>query len=415
MCSSSPALHPRWLGKVLVYALALLMLSACGTLSRLQVDPTDQQAQRLARSGDLQAEVDALAQPLIDSRHTPGIVIGVLDADGKKHFFGYGVTDHLTGSTPDGSTLFAVGSLSKGFVGDIAALLVQDGTLRWSDTLEQLLPAGSALSDDAKRITLLQLATHTSGLPRQPMTPQTLRYFIEYLFTGNSFYRHFDRRYLLNYLADFERPERLEPQYSNIGYGLLSHVLELHSGEKIDELLQARVAVPLGLSNTDYLAQHLPGYPQRARGHAGDQPKFIRRGQPVPDWQFTDILHGTAALYSNADDLLSYAAAHLYGSADAKMDAALQDTLQVRVKRQKEAAAVAWIADYISAQTLTYQVGLVAGYSSYLGLDSRHKTAVVVLQNSFNWDNDLGHTLLLRMAGALDMQRSASLPAIGQQ
>jgi CubicO group peptidase (beta-lactamase class C family) len=308
-----------------VYALALLALSACGTLSRLQVDNSDQQALRLARSGDLRAEVDALAQPLIDSRRTPGVVVGVLGADGQKHFFGYGVTDRLTGRQPDGSTLFAVGSLSKGFVGDIAALLVQDGTLSWSDTLEQLLPAGSALSDDAKRITLLQLATHTSGLPRQPMTPQTLRYFIEYLFTGNSFYRHFDRRYLLDYLADFERPEHLEPQYSNIGYGLLSHVLELHSGEKIDELLQARVAVPLGLSNTDYLAQHLPGYRQRARGHAGDQPKFIRRGQPVPDWQFTDILHGTAALYSNADDLLSYAAAHLHGSADAKMDAALQD------------------------------------------------------------------------------------------
>lgn len=293
--------------------LALLMLSACGTLSRMQLDPTDQKAQRLALSGDLQAEVDELAQPLIDSQHTPGLVIGVLSADGQKHFFGYGLTE-AHGSQPDSSTLFAIGSLSKGFVGDITALMVQDGTLNWDDTLETLLPAGTPLSADAKQITLLQLATHTSGLPRQPMTPETLRYFIEYLFTGNSFYRHFDRDYLAAYLADFERPQTRKPQYSNIGYGVLTYILERVSGEQIDSLLQKKVATPLGLINTGYVASNLPGYAQRAHGHAGDQPKFVRRGEPVPDWEFTDILHGTAALYSNANDLLNYAAAHLNGS-----------------------------------------------------------------------------------------------------
>lgn len=404
-CSSAFSQH--WFGKLLGYALALCSLAACGTLSRMPVDPTDQQTRRLARSGDLHAEVDSLAQPLIDAQRTPGMVVGVLSADGQKHLFGYGVTDQLSGREPDGDTLFAVGSLSKGFLGDIAALLVQDGVLRWNDTLESLLPADTALSDDAKNITLLQLVTHTSGLPRQPMTPQTLSYFIEYLFTGNNFYRHFDHTYLLNYLADFDSPQQVEPQYSNIGYGLLSYALEVRTGKKVDDLLQERVGAPLGLSNTTYLPEHLPGYPSRALGHAGDQPKFIRRGQPVPNWHFTDILHGTAALYSNADDLLSYAAAHLHSSANAKMDAALLDTLQVRVERPKEAAAIAWIVDDIGGQKITYQVGLVGGYSSYLGLDTRHKTAVVVLQNSFNWSNDVGHRLLLRMAGALDEPRDS--------
>jgi CubicO group peptidase (beta-lactamase class C family) len=155
------------------------------------------------------------------------------------------------------------------------------------------------------------MATHTAGLPRQPMTPKTLSYFVEYLFTGNSFYRHYDRTYLLNYLADFEAPAQVEPQYSSIGYGLLSHVLELHTGQKVDALLQARVLGPLRLHNSSYAPQQLAGYAQRALGHAGDQPKFMLRGQPVPDWQLTDILHGAAGLYSTAADLLSYAAAHL--------------------------------------------------------------------------------------------------------
>lgn len=60
-------------------------------------------------------------------------------------------------------TLFALGSLSKGTTAEAIALLVNEGRLHWDDTL---LPPGTPLSDDAKRITLLQLVTHTSGLPR---------------------------------------------------------------------------------------------------------------------------------------------------------------------------------------------------------------------------------------------------------
>ncbi|MEN0107921.1 MAG: serine hydrolase domain-containing protein [Pseudomonas sp.] len=386
----------------LASALLALLLCACGTLSRMPLESSNEPALRLAQSGNLQAEVDELARPMVDSGHTPGLMVGVLTADGQKHFYGYGVRDLPGSAAPDGQTLFAVGSLSKGFLGDLAALLVQDGTLHWNDRLEQLLPPGTPLSDDAKQITLLQLATHTSGLPRQPFTPQTLGYFVEYLFTGHSFYRHFDRDYLLRYMAEFERPSHPGPQYSNIGYGLLSYVLELHSGKNIDDLLQARLAEPLGLADTDYRGSDLPGFAERARGHAGDQPKFIRRGQPVPDWQFTDILHGTAALYSNADDLLTYAAANLNGTGNRQMDAALQDTLSVRVDRPAEAAAVAWIVDTVGTQKITYQVGLVAGYTSYIGLDREHHTAVVVLQNSFNWSNDVGHRLLQRLGGAAD-------------
>jgi hypothetical protein len=74
----------------------------------------------------------------------------------------------------------------------------------------------------------------------------------------------------------------------------------------------------------------------------------------------------------------------------------------VRVDRPQEAAAVAWIVDSVGSQKITYQVGLVAGYTSYIGLDRQHKTAVVVLQNSFNWSNDVGHRLLQRLGGAAD-------------
>jgi CubicO group peptidase (beta-lactamase class C family) len=378
---------------------ALALLGACGSLSHMEIDATDAGRRRYAGGGDLQIEADSLALPLIEQKKTGAIVVGVLLPDGTRQSFGYGSTEAVGGHQPDGDTLFAIGSVSKGFLSATAAVLVQEGALGWDDTLEQLLPPGTPLSPAARRITLLQLASHTSGLPRQPLTPRTLFYLIEYLFTGENFYRHFDRDYLLGYLADFDgAPAAGAPVYSNIGYGLLGYVLELRSGKKVDRLVREKILEPLQLAHTGYAPEQLPGYAARAQGQAGDQPKFIRRGAPVPDWRFTDVMVGSAALYSSANDLLSVAAAHLRGSGDALRDRALQDTLAVRVERPEEAPALAWFVDQAGGRKITYQVGLVAGYSSYIGMDVPNKTAVVVLQNSFNWSNSVGHALLLRLA-----------------
>lgn len=385
-------------------AAVFTVLTACGTLSSMEVDADGASAARFAQSGDLKAEVDTLAQPLIDSKESTGLIVGVLLPDGSEKFYGYGVTEN-NGQRPDGNTLFAIGSLSKGFLGGTAAILVQEGKMRWDETLETLLPSHIKLSRDAKKITLLQLVTHTSGLPRQPFTPETLGYFIEYLFTGKSFYRHFDRDYLLNYMAEFKNDGKNEPQYSNIGYGLLGYIMELRTSQKMGTLVSEKLLQPLHLSSTGYAPEQLPGYATRARGHAGDQPKFIRRGQPVPDWQFTDIMSGSAALYSNASDLLGYARAHLYHTNDSVRDQALRETMKVRFDRPVEAAATGWIVDDIGGRKITYQIGLVAGYTAYLGMDVANKTTVVVLQNNFNWNNRIGHKLLLRMAKAHDAQR----------
>jgi len=375
-------------------------LAGCGTLHDTQWDTDSLPAQRLAVTGDIGADIAALAQPMIDSKETTGMVVGVLTPDGKQQFFGFGSTHQEGGRRPDGDTLFAIGSLSKGFLAATTAVLVQEGVLHWDDTLGALMPADVPLSPDAKRITLRQLATHTAGLPRQPMTERTFLYFLEYLFTGENFYRHFDRPYLLSYLATFRNSRGGVPEYSNIGYGVLGYVLELKTGNKVDALVHEKVLDPLHLQRTGYAPEQLPGYGERALGHSGDQPKFVRRGALVPDWHFTDIMTGSAALYSSARDLLTYAGAHLYSSGDDVLDAGLRDTLKVHFDRPQEAAASAWFVDDIGGHKIINQVGVVAGYTAYVGIDAENRTAVVVLQNNFNWTNRIGHRILLRMAEA---------------
>ncbi|HFK7185318.1 TPA: serine hydrolase domain-containing protein [Serratia odorifera] len=379
-----------------------LLISGCGTLSRMPTDSSPQESARLACNGDLQSEIDSLAQPMIDQRQTPGLVVGVLTQDGEQRTYGYGVTDYRNGYPITGNTLFAVGSVSKGFIAEVTVVLVNKGLFHWDDTLDMLLPAGTRLSADARKITLLQLVTHTSGLPRQMMTSDMFSAFITYLFTGDNFYQSLDDAAFLDYLTTFTAPAVVEPRYSNLGYALLDYILQLRTGKTVEQLTAENILTPLGLTHTRYHASRLPDFQQRAIGHAGDQPKFIRRGQPVPDWRFSSYMIGAAGLYTDANDLLRYAHAHFAPTGSAELDQALKDSLRVHFERPKEAAAIAWVVDEVGDQQITYQVGFIGGYSSYIGLDLRHKTAVVVLQNSFNWTNNIGHRLLQRMGEAAD-------------
>lgn len=112
---------------------------------------------------------------------------------------------------------------------------------------------------------------------------------------------------------------------------------------------------------------------------------------------------GAASLWSSANDLLTYLNAHMNGSGDPALDAAFDDATTIRFKEPKyDSSALAWLSNNIDGQSILYQSGFIGGYASYIGMDIKHRTAIVVLQNSFNWDNDIGHRMLLRLADGDD-------------
>ena len=171
----------------------------------------------------------------------------------------------------------------------------------------------------------------------------------------------------------------------------------MRTGQPAEASVEQRVIRPLGLRCTGYEPERLPCYATRAHGYAGDQPKFIPRGIATPDWQFNDVMRASAGLHSTARDLLTMASAHMNGP-DTQLRAALAGNARGRPASSGKTATVAWTSKRLNDRTITYQVGLVAGYTSYIGLDIANRTAVVILQNSFNWDLRAGHLLLLRTA-----------------
>ncbi|MFS7196853.1 serine hydrolase domain-containing protein [Rahnella inusitata] len=379
-----------------------LLLTSCGTLSEMQVEESPQAVKQLACTKNIDGMVDGIVSQYIKKEKASGLAIGIIRNDGTSRTWGYGYTDAVKAHKIDGETLFALGSISKGVTGEVVAGLVDKGLLKWDDKLSDLLPKNTPLSDDAKNITLLQLATHTSGLPRQNMNKDMLQSFLKYLYTGDNFYNELDSDAVLNDLSSFKRPQTPEPQYSNLGYALLGYILKLKTGEDIQQLSYDFIFRSLKMGSTSFHGPTLKAYPYRAIGHAGDQPKFIRRGKVVPDWYFTNNMVAAANLYSNVDDLLKYLRAHITDSEPSELNSAIRVSEKIYFERNIEAANIAWVTDHKDNQVITYQVGYIGGYSSYIGFDKKHKNAVVVLQNSFNWSNYIGHDLLLKMAMADD-------------
>ncbi|WP_327678496.1 serine hydrolase domain-containing protein [Kitasatospora sp. NBC_00458] len=193
-------------------------------------------------------------------------------------------------------TRFELGSVTKTFTGLLLAEMVARGEVRYDDPIDRYLPADAAPGYPHERpITLLHLATHTSGLPRLPdgLLPATApRWFTRP-------YATFGPAHLLRALprTAVRGTPGAQVRYSNLGCGLLGLLLANAAGQRYDDLLAARVCGPLGLVDTSC-------------GPGRDEDAGYRRGRRVPSFRLP-ALPGAAALRSTADDMLRYLQAHL--------------------------------------------------------------------------------------------------------
>ena len=105
-----------------------------------------------------------------------------------------------------------------------------------------------------------------------------------------------------------------------------------------------------------------------------------------------------ASLYGNAEDLAAYARYHMLTTHNRLLDSVFTEVRDTDIQRPDGVQGIAWTTDFIGLEKITYQVGYIGGYSSFIGYDKEKGNAVVVLQNTFNWSNYIGIALLMDMA-----------------
>ena len=303
----------------------------------------------------------------VAEKRSAGIVVGVLDPDGHTQIVAAG--DPGPGRPPlDGNTVFEIGSITKVFTATLLAELAEEGKVRLDDPVQKYLPATVRMpTRNGKAITLALLAEQRSGLPRLPdnMKPAD---------PANP-YADYSVQQLYDFLSHYEltRDPGESFEYSNLGVGLLGHVLSLATGKSYEDLVRERVTAPLGMTHTSialtpWMRDHL------ASGHDPE-------GRVVANWDLP-TLAGAGALRSTALDMLKFVDAYLHRARGALGRAM---TLAQRARAPAGPGAsigLNWLIVHPAADTIVWHNGGTGGYRTFVGFTPSRALGVVVLTNS---------------------------------
>lgn len=229
----------------------------------------------------------------------PAFVIGVV-RNGETVVRGYGEIAKGSGKEPDGDTLMRVGSITKAFCGATLASMVADGTVNFGDPLQDRLGWDVKIPErDGKKIRLIDLATHSSGLPREAEGTQG----------ENATSDRSKEDYVKALASD---PQLFAPGtgilYSNFGFDMLAQALANAGGKPYPDLLKERVLDPAGLQDTRFDLTEADKT-RTMQGHNFD-------GSPMPIIPTSPLIVGAGGLYSTANDMLRWLRWHL--GADSK-------------------------------------------------------------------------------------------------
>jgi serine-type D-Ala-D-Ala carboxypeptidase/endopeptidase len=312
---------------------------------------------------DLQANIDPLANALIEDDNAVGLVVGIYKG-GDTQIIAYGETEKGSGTAPDGDTIYEIGSISKAFTGVLLADMVERGEANLNDPVQKYLPASTKMPQHGKTpITLEHLVTHTSGLPRLPdnfKPADPMNPYADY--TGRLLYAFLNDHKLRRAPGQYE--------YSNYGMGLLGFLLARNERTTYEKLVVERIAEPCDMNDTCIKLSK-----QQQERLA---PPYDAALSPNKNWD-TPVLAGAGAIRSTTNDMLKFIKANL-----AKDDTPLAKAMQLSRERRdisgKQAMGLGW---HIAGDgDMCWHNGMTGGYASWLSVVPAHDFGVVVLSNT---------------------------------
>jgi len=333
-----------------------------------------------APAGTRDAEIAAAIKSRVDAKKSAGMVVATLEPDGSSSMAAFG-NPGPDAKPLDGDSVFEIGSITKVFTALLLADMAERGEVKLDDPVARHLRAGVKVPErNGRAITLIDLSTQSSGLPRLPdnMKPANplnpyADYSVEQMF-------EFLGRYQLT------RDVGAEFEYSNLGVGLLGQALAMRAGKSYEALVKERILDPLdmdhtGVTLTPWMQEHL------AKGHSPG-------GMVVPNWDLPAIA-GAGALRSTMNDMLKFARANL-DSSGGRIPKLLQQTHTVRRPVGKDMSiGMNWLIRSIDGRDVVWHNGGTGGYRTWIGFDKTRKIAAIVLTNSSGIGNDdLGFELV---------------------
>lgn len=280
-----------------------------------------------------------------------------LTQGGKINYYGIIKTNDTIKSIENQNKIFEIGSITKVFTSTVLASLVEDKKIKLTDEINAFYPF--AFKDNIK-ISFESLANHTSGLPR---LPENLKPTDE-----DNPYKDYDKNDIEEYLRNLMKLNSKTYAYSNLGAGLLGYTLGLSQKTTFQELLQKKVFAKYKMKNTFVSSQNLGN--RLVKG-------LDENGKTASNWDF-DVLFGGGGILSTTEDLAKFANAQ-FDSKNKELALTQKSTFGINDNMK---IGLGWhILKSENGKDLIWHNGGTGGYSSSMTVNVQEKTAVIVLSN----------------------------------
>jgi len=324
-----------------------------------------------------------LAERVGENEKAVGIVVGIIDPQGRR-IISYGQRNAGGARPLDGDTVFEIASVTKVFTALLLADMVEKNEVALSDPASKYLTAVAIKLPERNGhlITLLDLATHTSGLPFMPANappfndPAAAKYS-----TGDL------KRYLASY--QLTRDIGSDWDYSNIGYWILSEALSARAGKDIEDLIRSRVLAPLKMTDTDFELS-----PKMKSNLAPGHDSALQPAPAASTIPIYSIIPAGGGLYSTANDLLTFLS-QCMGYEPSPLAPAMNVALGNRRPVQPgNEQALGWNVYGNGDDQVIFRDGSSFGYASVMAYDPKARVGVVVLTNQVGDVGELARHLL---------------------
>lgn len=313
--------------------------------------------------------------PLIHDEAYVGVAVGVVVGE-EKLVRGLGRVSLDSDASPDGDTVYEIGSVTKVFTGILLAQMDAEGSLSANEAIDELMPEGATPpARDAGPIRLVELATHSSGMPRMPSNFAPAD-------PANPYADYGEDRFA-EWLGGLKiAPEAVgKYEYSNAGVGLLGLILARSADLDYETLVVERICDPLGMNDTRVVFSDA----MRARL----APPYSAYGKPAANWDIPTFA-GAGGLRSTANDMLKFVEANL-AIEDTPVHAAMRDSRSERFRSDPGTAlGLGWHLKTVEGldEPLVWHNGQTGGYHSFLGIVPGKGVGAVFLTNTAGYSID---------------------------
>jgi beta-lactamase class C len=325
--------------------------------------------------------LDRHIQQFMQSSGCPGITVVAVQDQQILLNKSYGLRSTLAADSIDNLTLFRLGSVSKGFTGMLASILVEKGFFSLDDAVTDYLPECRIRAKNKDGILRVgHLLSQSTG-------------FTEHAYSNLVDMNH-PREVLYDYIMNLQPRDStgIDYAYQNVAFGLIEGIIEKSTGLMFEQAMDQYLFSPLGMCHSSCTYHAYLSSPNRCTGHTGRAPGTFAATQVKPNYY---NLPSAGGINANGQDMIIWLRALLGAYPEVMNPNAVKLAFTPYVNTGRDDRffnvwpevteshyGLGWRIIKTPHRTIAYHGGLVNHFRTEIAIDQQNHTGVVFLFNS---------------------------------